>query len=74
MASIPDLGTKDPVNQHNKASNASNGVTPGSTGQLLRGSGAIGGAQEAHHQPTKVAHPNGAFVDRDGGRYNVKSQ
>jgi len=74
MASIPDLGTKDPINQENKASGASNGVTPGSSGKLLRGQGAVGGAQEAHHQPTKVPHPHGKFVDRDGNRFDVKSQ
>lgn len=74
MASIPDLGTRDPVNAQRPAASASNGVDPGQTGQLLRGQGMIGGAQEAGHQPTKVAHPQGPFLDRDGTRYKVDSK
>jgi hypothetical protein len=74
MANIPDLGTKDPVSAKMPASHASNGVAPGQTAQLLKGQGAIGGAQEANHQPTKVPHPHGKFVDRDGSRFDVKSQ
>ncbi len=74
MASIPDLGTKDPVSAKMPASNASNGVAPGQSSNLLRGQGAIGGAQEAHHQPTKTAHPQGPFVDRNGSRFKVDSQ
>jgi hypothetical protein len=52
---------------------ASNGVQPGSSGRLLRGQGAIGGAQEAGDKPTMVSHPHGLYVGRDGGRYNVGS-
>lgn len=74
MANIPDLGSKDPVSAKTPARNASNGVAPGQAAKLLRGQGAIGGAQEAHHQPTKVAHPKGPFVDRDGNRFKVDSQ
>lgn len=74
MANIPDLGTKDPVNQDRPARGASNGVAPGQKGQLLKGQGAVGGAQEAHHKPTKTAHPQGPFVDRDGNRFKVDSK
>jgi len=74
MANIPDLGSRDPLNADRPAGNASNGVSPGQTAKLLRGQGAIGAAQEAHHQPTKEAHPNGPFVDRDGSRYRVPSK
>lgn len=71
MASIPDLGTRDPVSAERPAASASNGVAPGQVGHLLRGQGKIGGAQEASDQPTKKAHPQGPFLDRDGGRYMV---
>jgi hypothetical protein len=74
MASIPDLGTRDPLNADKPAGSASNGVSPGQTSNLLRGGGAIGAAQEAHHQPTKVMHPQGPFVDRDGNRFKVDSK
>jgi hypothetical protein len=74
MASIPDLGTRDAASAAMPARNASNGVAPGQKGQLLKGSGAIGGAQEAGHQPTKVAHPQGPFVDAQGNRFKVDSK
>lgn len=74
MANIPDLGSRDPLNADRPAGNASNGVAPGQTATLMRGQGAIGAAQEAHHQPTKVPHPQGPFVDRDGSRYKVDSK
>jgi len=74
MASIPDLGSREPQNAARPASNASNGVSPGQTARLLRGQGAIGGAQEAHHQPTKVAHPHGPYVNPDGSRYRIASK
>lgn len=74
MANIPDLGTKDPVSQKMPARGASNGMPPGTKGQLLKGGGAVGGAQEAHHKPTKVPHPQGPFVGRDGQRFKVDSQ
>jgi len=73
MASIPNLGTRDPLNADRKAGNASNGVTPGSSAKLLKGGGSIGGAQEAGHQPSKKAHPQGPFVDRDGNRFRMPS-
>jgi len=71
MASIPDLGSRDPVSAQRPAGNASNGVTPGSSGRLLRGQGAVGGAAEARHQPTRTNHPQGPFVDRSGQRYKI---
>jgi hypothetical protein len=74
MANIPDLGPNDPISADRKASGASNGVAPGQSAQLLKGQGAIGGAQEAHHQPTKVAHPQGPFVDAQGNRFKVDSK
>lgn len=74
MASIPDLGSRDPVNADRPAGSASNGVDPGQTSNLLRGQGMIGGAQEAGHQPTKISHPQGPFVDRDGNRFKVDSK
>lgn len=55
---------------------ASNGVQPGSSARILRGSGAIGGAQEAGDQPAMVSHPHGLYVGHvghDGGRYNAGS-
>lgn len=73
MASIPDLGSRDAVNADRPAGNASNGVAPGQKGQLLKGGGMIGGAQEATHQPTKKMHPQGPFVDRDGNRFKMDS-
>lgn len=73
MANIPDLGTRDAVNADRPAGNASNGVTPGQGTRLLKGQGKIGGAQEAFHQPTKVAHPQGPFLDRSGTRFKVDS-
>ena len=74
MASIPNLGSRDPVSADRKAGNASNGLPPGTKGRLLRGQGAIGGAQEAHHQPMKVSHPQGPYVDRNGQRYRIASK
>lgn len=74
MASIPDLGTRDAVSADMPARNASNGVAPGQSSNLLKGGGAIGGAQEAHHQPTKVLHPQGPFVDAQGNRFKVDSK
>ena len=74
MASIPDLGTRDAVSADRPASNASNGVAPGQASHLLRGQGMIGGAQEASDQPTKVAHPQGPFLDRDGSRYRIANK
>lgn len=74
MASIPDLGSRDPMNADKPAGNASNGVNPGQKSNLLRGGGAIGAAQEAHHQPTRVNHPQGPFVDRSGQRYKIDSK
>lgn len=73
MASIPNLGSRDPMNADKPAGNASNGLPPGTKAQLLRGGGAIGGAQEASHQPKRVNHPQGPFVDRDGTRYKIDS-
>lgn len=73
MASIPNLGSRDPVSANRPASGASNGLPPGTKGQLLRGGGAIGGAQEAAHQPRRVNHPQGPFVDRSGQRYKIDS-
>ncbi len=53
---------------------ASNGVQPGSSGRLLRGQGAIGGAQEAGDQPMKVSDPHGPYVNPgDGSRYCIGS-
>lgn len=74
MANVPDLGTRDAVNADMPARNASNGVAPGQKSNLLKGGGAIGAAQEAHHQPTKVPHPQGPFVGRDGQRFKVDSK
>lgn len=74
MAAIPDMGSREPFNASKPAGHASNGVTPGSAARLLRGQGAIGGAQEAGHQPTKVAHPQGPYVGRDGQRYRIASK
>lgn len=74
MASIPDLGTRDATNADMPARNASNGLAPGTAGTLMKGAGAIGGAQEAAHQPTKVAHPQGPFVDAQGNRFKVDSK
>lgn len=74
MASIPNLGSRDPVSQARPAGNASNGVSPGQKSNLLRGKGAIGAAQESHHQPTRVAHPQGPFLDRSGARYKIDSK
>ena len=71
MASVPNLGSRDPINADRPAGNASNGLPPGTRARLLKGGGAIGGAAEAHHQPTKVKHPQGPFVDRDGTRYKM---
>lgn len=74
MANIPDLGSRDPINADRPAGAASNGVSPGTKATLLRGGGAIGGAQEGHHQPTKVAHPQGPFVDANGQRFKIDSK
>lgn len=78
MATIPQNGpTPDvakPAGAYSGPSHASNGVMPGSSGRLLKGEGMIGGAQEAHHQPKVVAHPQGPFVGRDGGRFKVDSK
>lgn len=73
MANIPDLGTRDPLNADRPAGSASNGVAPGAKGTLMKGGGAIGGAQEAAHQPKMVPHPQGPFVGRDGQRFKVDS-
>jgi len=74
MASIPDLGTRDPLNADRPAGSASNGVAPGQAGHLLRGQGMIGGAQEASDQPTKVAHPHGPYLNPDGTRYRIANK
>lgn len=63
-----------PAGSYSGPAHASNGVAPGSSGNLLKGEGAIGGAQEANHQPTIVKHPQGPFVDRQGNRYKVDSK
>jgi hypothetical protein len=73
VASIPDLGSRDPLNADRPAGSASNGVSPGQSSTLMRGAGAIGGAQEAHHQPKMTPHPQGPFVGRDGQRFKVDS-
>lgn len=71
MAAVPNLGSRDPMNADRPAGNASNGLPPGTKGRLLKGGGAIGGAAEAHHQPTRTNHPQGPFVDRSGQRYKI---
>lgn len=73
MATIPNTDSGSDSWGPKGPASASNGVSPGQKGQLLKGGGAIGAAQEAHHQPTKVMHPQGPFVDRDGNRYKVDS-
>lgn len=52
---------------------ASNGLPPGTQARILRGSGAIGGAQEAGDQPAKRSDAHGPYVDGDGSRYCVGS-
>lgn len=74
MANIPDLGSREAFNADRPAGNASNGMPPGTRGNLMRGQGAIGAAQEGRHRPTKVAHPQGPFLDRSGQRYKIDSK
>jgi hypothetical protein len=52
---------------------ASNGLPAGTQARILRGSGAIGGAQEAGDRPVKHSEPNGLYVNDDGSRYCVGS-
>lgn len=73
MATIPNTDSGEDSWGPKGPASASNGMPPGTAGRLLKGQGAIGGAQEAAHQPRVVPHPQGPFVDREGNRYKVDS-